>query len=192
VRDAVAGLRATGAKAHGIACDVSREDQVRSALEEVAARGPIGFLFNVAGVGRFGPVEEITERMIDEVSAGNLKGLMLTTSAALPMLRSTGGTVVSVLSSAALVGRPDETVYCAAKWGARGFMEALRVAVRGSTVRTLTVYPGGMRTPFWSEESKRPSDLDAYMDPGDVARQIIGVVLDPRSAHVTELTISRP
>jgi NAD(P)-dependent dehydrogenase (short-subunit alcohol dehydrogenase family) len=193
VNDAVARLQGAGPVVHGVVCDVSSQDQVRRAFGEIAANGSIGFLFNVAGVGRFGPVEELTEDMIDEVSAGNLKGLMLATAAALPIMRSGGGgTIVSVLSSAALVGRADEAVYCAAKWGARGFMEALRVALKGTPFRTLTVYPGGMRTPFWSPGSGMSPDLGTYMDPGDVARQILRVVLDPGAAHVTEMTISRP
>jgi NAD(P)-dependent dehydrogenase (short-subunit alcohol dehydrogenase family) len=191
VGEAVERLRGDGADAHGIACDVSSESQVRSTIDQVATMGPLGFLVNVAGVGRFGPVEDLTEAMIDEVLAGNLKGLMLATAAALPALRATGGTVVSVLSSAALVGRADEAVYCAAKWGARGFMEALRVAVKDTSVRTLTVYPGGMRTAFWSPEAGPTPDLTSYMDPGDVARQILRVALDPGAAHVTEMTISR-
>ena len=192
VSEALARLRGIGAAAHGVACDVSSQDQVRRAFDEISARGSIGFLFNVAGVGRFGPVEELTEGMIDEVSAGNLKGLMLATAAALPIMRSGGGgTIVSVLSTAALVGRAEEAVYCAAKWGARGFMEALRVALKGSPLRTLTVYPGGMRTPFWSPEAGLSPDLSTYMDPRDVARQILRVVLDPGAAHVTEMTISR-
>jgi NAD(P)-dependent dehydrogenase (short-subunit alcohol dehydrogenase family) len=191
VGTAVERLRGHGADAHGIACDVSSESQVRSTLDQVAALGPLGFLVNVAGVGRFGPVEDLTEAMIDEVLAANLKGLMLATAAALPALRAAGGTVVSVLSSAALVGRAEEAVYCAAKWGARGFMEALRVALKGTSVRTLTVYPGGMRTAFWSPEARMTPDLPSYMDPRDVARQIVRVALDPGSAHVTEMTISR-
>lgn len=192
LEEALGRLREAGAKAHGVACDVSRQDQVRGAFDEIAGRGSLRFLFNVAGAGRFGPVEELTEAMIDEVSAGNLKGLMIATAAALPLLRAGGGgTIVSVLSSAALVGRPQESVYCAAKWGARGFLEALRPAVKGTSIRTLTVYPGGMRTPFWGAEAGPPGDLDTYMDPGDVARQILRVCLDPGSAHVTEMTISR-
>jgi NAD(P)-dependent dehydrogenase (short-subunit alcohol dehydrogenase family) len=192
VSEALARLRGTGVAAHGVTCDVSSQDQVRRAFDEIASRGPVSFLFNVAGVGRFGPVEELTESMIDEVSAGNLKGLMLATAAALPIIRSGGGgTIVSVLSTAALVGRPEEAVYCAAKWGARGFMEALRVALKGTPLRTLTVYPGGMRTPFWSPESGLSPDVNTYMDPRDVAGQILRVVLDPGAAHVTEMTISR-
>jgi NAD(P)-dependent dehydrogenase (short-subunit alcohol dehydrogenase family) len=191
VGEAVERLRGDGADAHGMVCDVSSESQVRSTFDQVAAMGPLGFLVNAAGAGRFGPVEDLTEAMIDEVLAANLKGLMIATAAALPALRATGGTVVSVLSSAALVGRPEEAVYCAAKWGARGFMEALRIALKGTSVRTLTVYPGGMRTAFWSPETGRMPHLTDYMDPRDVARQILRVALDPGAAHVTEMTISR-
>lgn len=190
---AVGHLRAGGAEATGIRCDVSDQVQVRAAFDRVAGTGTLRFLFNVAGAGRFGPVEDLTEEALEEVLGGNLTGLILATSAALPILRAGGGgTIVSVLSTAALVGRPDEAAYTAAKWGARGFMEALRAALRGGPVRTLTVYPGGMRTPFWSRETGRSPDLATYMDPGDVARQILRVALDPRTAHVTEMTISRP
>jgi NAD(P)-dependent dehydrogenase (short-subunit alcohol dehydrogenase family) len=191
VRDAVERLRGTGADAHGIPCDVSRESQARAAFDEVAEMGPLGLLVNAAGVGRFGRIEDLTETLIDDVLAANLKGLMLATSAALPPLRANGGTVVSVLSSAALVGRAEESAYCAAKWGGRGFMEALRVALKDTTVRTLTVYPGGMRTAFWSPTTGRTPDLTDYMDPRDVAQQILRVALDPGAAHVTEMTISR-
>lgn len=191
LRHAVERLRATGADARGIPCDISRQDQVRAAFEGIAGTS-LGLVFNVAGVGRFGPLEELTEAAVDEVTAGNLKGLMLVTAAALPILqRAGGGTIVSVLSTAALVGRAEEAAYCAAKWGARGFMEAVRVVVKGTPVRTLTVYPGGMATPFWSPESGREPDLATYMDPRDVAMQILRVVLDPGAAHVTEMTISR-
>lgn len=189
--EAVERVRAGGGDAHGYPCDVSSQAQVTEAFGRIAVLGTPRFLFNVAGVGRFGPVEEITEGMIEEVMAGNLTGLMIATAAALPLLRG-GGTIVSVLSTAALVGRAGEAVYCAAKWGARGFMEAVRAAVKGTSIRTLTVYPGGMRTPFWSAQGGQAPDVATYMDPRDVARQILRVALDPAGAHVTEMTINRP
>lgn len=193
LRDSVVRLRAGGGDAEGFRCDVARQGEVTEALQRIEETGRPRFLFNVAGVGRFGPVEDLTEDMIEEVLAGNLTGLMLATAAVLPLFRRAGGgTIVSVLSTAALVGRPNEAVYCAAKWGARGFMEALRAAVKGTTIRSLTVYPGGMRTPFWSAESGQVPDLDTFMDPADVARHILDVALDPRGAHVTEMTINRP
>jgi short-subunit dehydrogenase len=189
---AVAKLREGGASASGYRCDVSREGEVREALGRIAGQGTVRLLFNVAGVGRFGPPDAISDVTIDEVFAGNLKGLMLTTAAALPFLREAGGTIVSVLSTAALVGRRNESVYCAAKWGARGFMEALRAELEGTPIRTLTVYPGGMRSGFWSQGSGPSPDLTGYMDPDDVAAHILAAALDPRPAHVTEMTIRRP
>jgi NADP-dependent 3-hydroxy acid dehydrogenase YdfG len=65
------------------------------------------------------------------------------------------------------------------------------VALKGSSIRTLTVYPGGMRTPFWSGDAGKSPDIGTYMDPQDVARQILRVVLSPSGAHVTEMTIAR-
>jgi len=190
--EALRHLRAGGVDAEGFPCDVSKQAEVRDAFALISRDREVRFLFNVAGAGRFGPVDELTEETIDEVVAGNLKGLMIATAAALPVIRAGGGgTIVTVLSSAALVGRPNEAAYCAAKWGGRGFMEALRAALKGSAIRTLTVYPGGMRTPFWGPDVGQPPDFDTYMDPHDVAGQILRVVLDPRGAHVTELTISR-
>jgi len=190
--DALRRLRAGGGDAEGFPCDVSRQADVRDAFSRISRDRDVRLLFNVAGAGRFGPVEELTEDAIDEVLSGNLRGLMMATAAALPVLRAAGGgTIVTVLSSAALVGRPNEAAYCAAKWGGRGFMEALRAALKGSSIRTLTVYPGGMRTPFWGPDVGEPPDLDTYMDPHDVAAQILGVVLDPGGTHVTEMTIAR-
>jgi short-subunit dehydrogenase len=193
VREAERALRASSGDATGYACDVARQPEVEQVFGRIAQSGTVRYLFNVAGVGRFGPVEDLGDEMIEEVLAGNLKGLMIATAAALPILRGNGGgTIVSVLSTAALVGRANEAVYCAAKWGARGFMEALRAAVKGSSVRTLTVYPGGMRTSFWTRDAEQPADLATYMDPRDVARQILEAALEPHGAHVTEMTINRP
>lgn len=190
--EALGRLRAGGADSESFVCDVSKQADVDDAFSRISHDRQVRFLFNVAGAGRFGPVEELTDDAIEEVLSGNLKGLMIATVAALPILRTAaGGTIVTVLSSAALVGRPNEAAYCAAKWGGRGFMESLRAALKGSSIRTLTVYPGGMRTPFWDSDVERPRDLETYMDPHDVAAQILRVALEPAGAHVTELTIAR-
>jgi hypothetical protein len=45
--------------------------------------------------------------------------------------------------------------------------------------------------PFWGPDVGQVPDLGTYMDPHDVAVQILRVILDPRGADVTDLTISR-
>jgi short-subunit dehydrogenase len=90
--------------------------------------------------------------------------------------------IVNVMSTAALTGKPNETVYCAAKWGARGYTEALRAEAKG--VRVVAVYPGGMNTPFWAGDGKAAG----FMDPGEVAGKIVSAIFE---SDVTELTLRR-
>ena len=91
--------------------------------------------------------------------------------------------IVNVLSTAALIGKPNETVYCAAKWGARGYSEALRAEAKGTGVRVLSAAPGGMRTPFWRE------NRETFMEARDVAAAIVDAAFRPLA--VTELVIQR-
>ena len=58
-------------------------------------------------------------------------------------------TIVNIMSTSALIGRAEETIYCAAKWGARGYTEALRTELKGTKRNIIAVYPGGMKTDFW-------------------------------------------
>ena len=102
------------------------------------------------------------------------------------------GTIVGVLSTAALNGRPDEAAYAAAKWGARGFLECLRADCRGSGVRVISVFPGGMKTPFWTRQSYLLPKLETYMDPTDVAAIIVRAITDTKPiGYVSSITIER-
>ena len=60
--------------------------------------------------------------------------------------------IVNIMSSAALKGNPQEAVYCATKWGERGYTESLKAAYKGTTVKVIGVYPGGMNTEFLNEK----------------------------------------
>jgi short-subunit dehydrogenase len=87
------------------------------------------------------------------------------------------------MSTAALAGKPGETVYCAAKWGARGYTEVLRAELKET--RVLAVYPGGMKTPFWSSDPRRAAN---FMDPKEIAGRIVDAIFN---SDVTELVIRR-
>ena len=71
----------------------------------------------------------------------------------------------------------------AAKWGARGYTEALKAEARGTKVRIIAVAPGGMNTPFWPEP--RPG----FMDPADVAATIVDAINRP--VDISEIVITR-
>ncbi len=48
-------------------------------------------------------------------------------------------------------GNKQEALYCATKWGERGYTESLKATYKGTSVKIIGVYPGGMNTEFWRE-----------------------------------------
>jgi NADP-dependent 3-hydroxy acid dehydrogenase YdfG len=77
-------------------------------------------LFNNAGVGKGGWIEEMPEEDIDLVLDVNLKGVINGVNAALPLLRETpGARIVNTASVAGVFGAPKLAIYCATKFGVR-------------------------------------------------------------------------
>ena len=99
-------------------------------------------LFNNAGVGKGGWIEEMTPDDIDLVLDVNLKGVINGVNAALPLLRETpGARVVNTASVAGVFGAPKLAVYCATKFGVRGLTEALDVEFSRYGVRVVSLMP---------------------------------------------------
>ena len=83
-------------------------------------------LFNNAGVGRGGFIEEMADDDIDLVIDVNLKGVINGVRASLPLLRETpGARIVNTASVAGIFGAPKLSVYVATKFAVRGLTEAL-------------------------------------------------------------------
>ncbi|HKO54801.1 MAG TPA: SDR family NAD(P)-dependent oxidoreductase [Thermoanaerobaculia bacterium] len=164
--------------------DASRVETATAALAAARGKGDLRLLVNCAGIGIFGPAGSYDEDAIRTVIDANLISTIVFCDAVFPLMKEGGGgTIVNVLSTAALVGKPNETVYCAAKWGARGYTEALRAEAKGTGVRVIAAAPGGMRTPFWPEERA------GFMEPAEVAKVIVDAVF--AKVAVTEIVIQR-
>lgn len=99
-------------------------------------------LFNNAGVGRGGWIEDMTEEDIDLVLDVNLKGVINGVVACLPLLRETpGARVVNTASVAGIFGAPRMAVYVATKFAVRGLTEALDVEFSRYGVRVASLMP---------------------------------------------------
>jgi len=161
--------------------DASKRETAQRAVE--AAGDDVDLLVNCAGIGIYGPAGSYDDEAIAAMIGSNLVATIVFCEALAPRFMRDGGTIVNVLSTAALTGKPNETVYCAAKWGARGYTEALRAEAKGTKLRLISVAPGGMDTPFWPE--KRAGFMDA--------REVAAVIVDAvdRRVNVAELVISR-
>jgi len=163
--------------------DAAKREIALRAVEAAEQLGAIDLLVNCAGIGVFGPTGSYDEQTIAAIIDANLIATINFCELLFPRFQENGGTIVNVLSTAALIGKANESVYCAAKWGARGYTESLKAEAKGTKARIIAVAPGGMRTPFWPEP--RPG----FMDPDDVAATIVDAIKRP--VDISEIVITR-
>ena len=173
-------------------CNIGNEEDIRKVGDYLTKnKFSVEYLFNNAGMGLFTKADTSTSAMIDTVFEANLKGMILLTSEILRLTPEEEElTIVNIMSTSALFGRAEETIYCAAKWGARGYTEALRTELKGTKRNIIAVYPGGMRTDFWKIPGQN-RDISSFMDPAEVAEKIVNAVLVSDKMLVTDITINR-
>jgi len=163
--------------------DASKREVMQRALDHAQSLGTPTLLVNSAGVGIYGPAGSYDEASVASLLEANLIATIQACEVFLPLFARNGGTIVNILSTAALTGKANESVYCAAKWGARGYTEALRAEAKGTKAKIVAIYPGGMQTPFW------PEPREGFMDARDVAEVICEAI--GSKVNVSDVTIVR-
>jgi NAD(P)-dependent dehydrogenase (short-subunit alcohol dehydrogenase family) len=135
----------------------SAEAATRAAVERF---GRIDVLVNNAGNFYAGFFEEFTPEQIDAQLAANLLGPMNVTRAVLPVMRrQRSGYVVTISSTAGVVGGETASTYAASKFGAEGWMEALTPEIAPLGIKTTIVEPGFFRTELLEPASTTWAEL---------------------------------
>ncbi len=125
-----------------------RHAQMAFAAEvEQWSPGPVGMVFNNAGVTTTQDVADAAVEDDEWVIQVNFDGVVNGTRAFLPILRrQDSGVIVNTSSVFGLIGFPGQSAYCASKFAVRGFTDALRAELRGTGVSAVNVHPGGVKT----------------------------------------------
>ncbi len=127
---------------------------IRSAEE--ASGGALDLVVANAGLSESCPAAQIDWGSVKRVLDLNVTAAAVTLAAALPAMVARGsGTVVAVSSLAAFRGLPANAAYCASKAALHTFMESLRVDLRGTGVKALTLYPGFVKTEMTAHAKHR-------------------------------------
>jgi NAD(P)-dependent dehydrogenase (short-subunit alcohol dehydrogenase family) len=143
-----AGLREAARRA-GVEVDVQPLDvtdsgSIEMCLEMVRSRyGRLDALVNNAGISNFDPTMEMSS--LDALRTNlevNFVGVVAVSRLAMPLLRASGGRLVSIGSVHGVVGQPFNEAYAAAKFAIEGFMESLAPVAAVHGVAVSVVVPG--------------------------------------------------
>lgn len=176
----------------GFTGDITDIEFITNSIKEISEIGNIAYLINNAEKACFKAPTQYNSDDID-VSLNGLKGMILCSTETLKAKNEQNLKIVNIMSSAALKGNKQEALYCAAKWGERGYTESLKVAYKGTSVKIIGVYPGGMNTEFWNNSRDHVSEekSNSFMNPKDVAKVILDNVMNYDNLNVADIIIER-
>lgn len=164
----VARAQALGVRAAGYTLDVADGPAVAALPARAQADlGPPTLLVNNAGVALIGAFSELTLDEFRWLFEINFLATVALTKAGLPLLLAQpAAQIVNVSSLFGIIAPAFQTAYAASKFAVRGFSEALRHELAGTTVGVTVAHPGGIRTGI-----ARRARVAAAADPVEAARQ---------------------
>jgi short-subunit dehydrogenase len=179
-----------------IECDISLEKKVEAAFKHILdIEGRIDVLVNNAGIGKFGPADEVSVADWDLQMNVNLRGVFLCTRAVLPAMKAQneetgfGGHIVNISSVAGLLGNPNISTYNVTKFGMKGYSNALFKEVRQDGIKVSCFFPGSIQTEFF-DVAGIPISANP-MTPDQISSTLIHVLETPDNYLITEV-VMRP
>lgn len=180
------------------AADLREEDAVTAMAETVLRSGPVDALVNNAG-GALGvdTVAEALPQRWAEMYSRNVMTALLVSRAFLPGMRTRGGDLVFVTSTAAHDTYPGGGGYVAAKHAERVIANTLRQELVGEPVRIIEIAPGMVKTPEFSLNrlgSKQAADkvYEGVAQPlvaEDIADAIVWALTRPDHVNIDSMII---
>lgn len=155
--------------------DVRNEKEVEKFIKEIISRfGKIDILVNNAGIlPPSGDFSEQTFSVINDVVDTNLKGVLYMTRAVINhMMGRKSGVIINMSSEAGIEGYAGMVVYCATKFGIRGFSEALNEELSSQGIKVYSVCPGAVKTDM---NARFTGEKAIGMPPEDVAKLIVKI-----------------
>lgn len=161
-----------------IVCDVSKEDKVRSAIEQIILNfKQIDVLICLAGVIRPGLFEEVAMQNIKLQMEVNFFGAVYFIHSLIPHFKKKGsGKIIVVSSLAGIVPAPKHNMYVASKFALRGLLQTLFLELKKFNIQVTNVMPDAILTPMLKYTATQDGSPMAYanypLPPEDVAKAV--------------------
>jgi 3-oxoacyl-[acyl-carrier protein] reductase len=157
----VADITKAGGKAIAVGASVADEAGIETLFSAAKKTyGAVDILVNNAGVYKFAPIEEITAEEIDRIHGTNVKGLLLTTKAAVLQFPATGGSIINIGSVASDQTPATTVIYSSSKGAVDTITRVLAKELGPKKVRVNSVNPGPVETEGFKAAGLEGSDFE--------------------------------
>jgi len=175
-----------------LALDLSDPAATEAGLKSLLAEVEVDALVHAAGQGRFGSIEQFSAKQMESLLRINLLSAMLISRALLPAMRRRGrGRLVFIGSESALNAGKKGALYCASKFGLRGFCLSLREDCASDGIQVSLINPGMVRSSFFEDLPFAPGEqAENAIEVGDVASIVLQILGASPGIVVDEINLS--
>ncbi len=175
--------------AHAVAANVGDEaDAIRVVREHRERFGGLDMLVNSAGIGIAGTAESVQAKHIDLQFGVNVRGLLLVTREAIPLLKESRGWIVNLASIAGTFPTPILTVYGATKAAVIALTRSVNAELDADGVRAIAICPGYVDTPLADWAGLEGAEMIQPEDCAEIVRMCLR--LSP-SARIPQVVVER-
>ena len=168
--------------------NINDHDARNAELEKIEN---LDVLINNAGIWqKLGELETVSDQDIMDIINTNLTSQIILTKKLLPLIKSSKGTIVNIISKSGIAAQAGQSVYTASKYGMRGFTEVLREDVKKEGVRVLGVYQSGTNTQMFSKAGDN-LPVEEFTEPEDLADLVAYMINSPDKLIIQDVRVDK-
>jgi short-subunit dehydrogenase len=177
---------------HAQVIDLDDLGELEKRLGRILKRTRFDCFIHAAGRGSFGSIEQFSVAQIESAMRVNLLCAMVICRGLLPAMRRRGqGRIVVIGSESALQAGRKGVLYCAAKFGLRGFCLALRDDCASDGIQVSLVNPGMVRSSFFDEQNFAPGAApENAISTDDIAELVLQVLQSSPDIVIDEINLT--
>lgn len=168
--------------------DVTDLSSLASCIKHILSLYPnLNGLVSNAGYGKFDGLENFSTNQISSFIDANLVSHMIIAREIIPYFKlKKRGDIILIGSESALQGSKKGSLYCAAKFGLRGFSQSIRDECAERGIRVSIVNPGMVRTSFFKNLKFSPGDSSENAIESDDVAAVVMSIFSARAGTVID------
>lgn len=165
-----------------------RDINVLNSLTKFIVDSNINVFINNVGIYLNSPITEISDdELIDVINVNLISSMLLLKRVYSYFKEKNEGLIININSLAGKTPTANESIYCASKFGLKGFSKSIQLEAIGTGIKIVDLYPGAIKTRM----TQGRSNYDNLMDPNDIASLIYDIIDNDKTYYQNEIILRK-